>query len=341
MRVLVVGGTGFIGGHVARAFCDRGDDVTVLVRDAMRARNDGGLAGTRVVEGTAATPGALSAQDVVIYAAGAWRPNETVRKSEVALRCREVYVDGVTRMADHARRWGAHFVFMSGTNRYGFIEGRVVAEDSAPINLSIFGVHKRRAEAILASTAGLRWTALVPPEVYGARDPGSYILFVYDRVRARRFFLIGRGDNRWSLCNVRNVAEAIFAIAPGQGHGVLNIADAQPWTQRDLAAAVAKALGRSPVFLRVPRSLALAMAAVGARIPRPGPRLTPHTVRVRTSDILLDTCKAKALGIVPRAGLAQGVSEAVEWWESQRFSVYQFASDTGATGVGNGSPKSS
>jgi nucleoside-diphosphate-sugar epimerase len=341
MRVLVVGGTGFIGGHVARAFRGRGDEVTALVRDLARARSDARLQGARLVQGTALAQEELPAQDVIVYAAGAWLPNDTAPQPEIERRSREVYVDNVSVLAEAARRWGAHFIFMSGTSRYGFIEAKAVAEDTPPVNLSVFGFYKRQAEATLASTPGLRWTAVTPPEVYGARDPGSYLTFVYERVRARRFFLIGRGDNRWSLCNVQNVADAIVAVAPGDGHGVLNISDARPWTQRELATAVAKALGRAPIFPRLPRSLVLAAATLAARIPGAGPRLTPNHVRVRTCDILLDTSKATRLGIVPHAGLAEGVVEAVRWWERQRFSVYQFSPDRGVTGAVRGSPKSS
>ena len=38
MRVFLTGGTGFIGGHVARRLRDRADDVRVLVRDLEKGR---------------------------------------------------------------------------------------------------------------------------------------------------------------------------------------------------------------------------------------------------------------------------------------------------------------
>jgi nucleoside-diphosphate-sugar epimerase len=339
MRVLVVGGTGFIGGHVASAFRDRGDEVTAVVRDEARARTDTRLAGVRLTD-----IGAVDAertQDVVVYAAGAWRAGDTGSPTEIERRCHEVYVQGVSRFAELSRRWGAHFVFMSGTSRYGFIPEVRVSEETPPTTLSVFGAHKRRAEAILAATPDLRWTAIAPPEVYGARDSGSYLRFVYERVRSRRFFLIGRGDNPWSLCNVNNVAHAIVKIAPGPGQHVLNVADARAWTQRDLGVAVARALGRSPTFVSIPRSLVLAAATIGSMLPLPEPRLTPNHVRVRTADILFDTSKASRLGIEPHATLDEGVAEAVAWWEGQRFSVYQFSRVIGSAGDDSRSPKSS
>jgi nucleoside-diphosphate-sugar epimerase len=316
MRVLVVAGTGFLGGHAARAFVERGHRVTALVRDEMRAARDPRLEGALLVRGRAGALPQLEPHDVVVYAAGAWVRDDPASADEIARRCREVYVDGVRSLAERARAWSAHFVFMSGTSRFGDREG-VLSEESAPGPLSIYGAHKRKSEAILADTEGLRWTAIVPPEVYGAYDASGYARFVQQRIASRRFVLLGDGENRWSLCNVRNVADAMVQIAPGPGLGPLLVADAVPTSQRELASTIARAMGRSALFPRVPRAIALAAAAVNARIPRAGPRFSPAHVRARTRDFLLDTSRARNLGVVPRHDLASGIEEAIAWWRDQ------------------------
>jgi nucleoside-diphosphate-sugar epimerase len=323
MRVLVVAGTGFIGGHVARAFLERGDQVCTLVRSSSRAALDPRLSGARIVEGDAAQlPQQIldESQDVVVYAAGVWRQHEHAPPAEVARRCEEVYVQGVTRLSERASAWNAHFIFLSGISRYGdaFLFGPV-KEDAPAGRLSVYGAAKRKSEAILARREGLRWTAIVPPEVYGSHDRGGYVRFVYERVRSRRFVLLGAGDNRWTLCNVKNVADAIVHVAPRDGAGPLHVADARPSSQREIAAGLARALGRRPLFPRVPRSVALGLARLNAAIPRrEGAReaFSPAHVRVRTATLSLDTSRASALGFEPRFGLEQGLSEAVAWWES-------------------------
>lgn len=318
MRVLVVAGTGFVGGHAARAFLDRGDEVTVVVRDERRARADERLRGARVLVGAAGALPACEPQDVVVYAAGAWKLDDDAPEEEIARRCREVYVDGVQEVAERGARWGAHVMFLSGTSRFGDREG-LLEEDTAPGTLSIYGAHKRRSEAIFAGTRGLRWTALVPPEIYGTHnDGGGWVRFVFDRVRARRFVLLGDGDNRWSLCNVHNLTDAMLRLSADDGRGVLLVADARPTSQRELATAIARVLGRRPLFPRVPRTIALAAAALAARVPRRGPRFTPLVVRVRTRETLLDTSKAARAGLVAAHGLDAGIAEAVAWWRSPR-----------------------
>ena len=57
MRVLVIAGTGFIGGHVARNLLARGHEVSTLVRSRDRANLDRRLEGAhRVVGDLSAIP---------------------------------------------------------------------------------------------------------------------------------------------------------------------------------------------------------------------------------------------------------------------------------------------
>jgi nucleoside-diphosphate-sugar epimerase len=324
MRALVIAGTGFVGGHAAEALLAARNEVWALVRSRQRGGADPRLQGARLVEGTlGALPDEVLAGpfDLVVYTAGVWRRDDPAPPGEIARRCDEVYVRGVEVLARRALEWRAHFVFLSGVSRYGDAGWRgPLREDTAAGRLSIYGAHKRRSEAILAELGarGLRWTALAPPEVYGSHDRGGYVRFIYDRVRARRFVLLGDGSNRWSLCNVRNVADAIVALADRDGAGVLHIADAHATSQRELASAVARALGRQARFPRVPVPLASALARINASIPRPPgapPPLSPAQVRVRAATMVLDTSRANALGLEPQHGLDPGIREAVAFWK--------------------------
>jgi nucleoside-diphosphate-sugar epimerase len=233
-------------------------------------------------------------------------------------------VRGIETLATRALAWKAHFFFLSGISRYGDRKWPgPLPEGAAPGRLSVYGAHKRRGEAILEQlgTMGLRWTALAPPEIYGSHDRGGYVRFVYERVRSRRFVLLGRGENRWSVCNVRTVASAVVQLSDQDGAGVIHVADARPASQRELAEAVALALGRRAWFPRVPRAAALAAARINAAIPRRAgapPAFAPAHVLVRTSTMVLDTSRAAALMLGPGPGLDEGVAEAVAWWERRR-----------------------
>lgn len=324
MRVLVVAGTGFIGGHAAQTFVQRGDTVTALVRSRARAIADERLASTTLIEGDLdALPHQMldTPHDVVIYAAGAWQRDRVVTRAEIEQRCQTVYSDGVEHLAERAHQWKAHFVFMSGISRFGDVAWDCpLTEDTPPGELQIFGRFKRRSEEILSrwGSRGLRWTALCPHEVYGSHDVGGYVRFMHQRIRARRFVHLGDGANRWSFCNVANVAEAMVTVCDGEGRGLLLVADTRAWSLREVADALTQASGGSSHFLRVPRWMALALASVNVRIPRPKSApwpFGPQHVRVRTSTMLLDTKRAALAGVIPRHGLQNGIGAAVAWWE--------------------------
>ena len=57
MNVLVTGGTGTVGSHVVRTLASRGADVSVLTRDAAKARNL--PTGVKAVEGNLFAPGTV------------------------------------------------------------------------------------------------------------------------------------------------------------------------------------------------------------------------------------------------------------------------------------------
>jgi uncharacterized protein YbjT (DUF2867 family) len=59
MRVLVTGATGFVGGRLVPALLGEDHEVTVLVRDAARYREDHPTEGVRIVEGDLLEPGSF------------------------------------------------------------------------------------------------------------------------------------------------------------------------------------------------------------------------------------------------------------------------------------------
>lgn len=140
MRILMIGATGTIGRRLLLHRLSCGDDVTLLSRNAFRARrllSALGHVGVPVVEGDTAVPGpwqaAVEAQDAIIMLGGAgiadkrWSKR---RKSEL----RSSRVDGVyqvVRAIDRAEHRPKVFISASAVGYYGDT-GNALVDEFAP-----------------------------------------------------------------------------------------------------------------------------------------------------------------------------------------------------------------
>lgn len=316
MRVLVVGATGFLGSHVAAKAVRSGIAVIGLVRSVERARAMSRLAGVDLALGSLPdrVPD-LGAEpiDAIVYAPGVWRLGVKLETDELERRCRAIYVEGVERLATLAAERGARFVFVSGVTAHGKVDhARPIVEDAPHGPLCTFGRHKRMGEAVLerfGRERALAWTALRPHEIYGDGDPGSPLLHLYDRISRRRFFHIGDGENRWSICNVENFADAALHFARTPAGAPVLVADESPHSWNEIARTAAAALGKSGRFPHVPKRVAIAVGGVTGLLPR-------GWIEYRTARIEFDTSRARALGFRPTATLEDGIRAGVASWRA-------------------------
>jgi uncharacterized protein (TIGR01777 family) len=160
MRVAVTGATGLIGTRIVRALQARGDEVTVLSRDALRAREALGDVDAHAwtpVEGPAPAA-ALSGRDGVIHLAGAPVAQRWTDASRRGIHeTRELgtrnLVEGL-RAADPRPR---ALVSASGVDYYGQTGDHLLTEDSPPGDGFLPGVCVTwEREAQTATELGLR-----------------------------------------------------------------------------------------------------------------------------------------------------------------------------------------
>jgi UDP-glucose 4-epimerase len=112
MKVLITGGSGFIGSHLADAFAERGDQVTVF--DCMpqihefRARYVGGDLNDR-----SAVEAAVRGQDFVIHAAGILGTHETVM---TPYETSVTNILGGLNVLDAVKQYGSNLINISKPN---------------------------------------------------------------------------------------------------------------------------------------------------------------------------------------------------------------------------------
>ncbi len=267
--MLVSGGTGFIGGAIARRLLERGDQVVLSARDPARAQFLAEL-GAEVVEDDLSEVGPLAGLlrgvDAAIHAAGSYRIG--IDRSDRG-RMWDANVGTTTRMLDAAEAAGlARLVYVSTANVFGNTHGQVVDEtyrrDLADGFLSWYdetkyGAHELAEQRI---AAGLRLVIVIPGQVYG---PGDRSAFGGQLRQAFEGSLRVRvlGDVGICLAHVDDVASGIVAALDLGRVGESYALTGQPVRLRDAIALAAGLGGRRPPRVAVPTAVLRAAAVAG------------------------------------------------------------------------------
>jgi UDP-glucose 4-epimerase len=223
-RVLISGGAGFIGSHVAEAFLADGWDVTV-VDDLSRGHRDNLPAGVTFAEldvrsAEARQLAASGHFDVVSLQAAQIDVRHSV--ADPAFDA-SINVMGLINMLEGAAAGGTRRVVFasSGGVLYGEA-GTIPTPESAPqAPVSPYGVSKLAGEHYLRCLAGLRgmeWVALRYANVFGPRqDPkgeAGVVSIFLDRLRGGQpLTVFGDGTQTRDYVFVRDVARANFLAA--------------------------------------------------------------------------------------------------------------------------------
>src|ERR1035437_6806954 len=250
MRVLVIGGTLFIGKLLVKRLLEANHDVTVLhrraehpfgrrVRNAVADRNDAASVRT-----------ALAGQkfDAVYDIAYDWERGTTGQQVEA---CARAIPGDLTR-----------YVFMSSVAAYG--DGLNHAEDdplASEADTNPYVRNKASSERALFRMyheSKFPVVTMRPAFIYGPENPFYREAFFWDRLKAGRQIIIpGDGNRLMQFVFVGGLVEACFraldkSTAPGRA---FNVGDEKPLTQVDAVHAFAKASGREAEVVRVHRSL--------------------------------------------------------------------------------------
>ena len=316
MRVLVTGGTGFVGGHLIEALLARGDTVTALVRSPAKAAALA-QAGITLIPGDLTDKPALERavrdQDVVLHVAGL-----TAARNEAEFLATNR--DGTRALLSAAEVCGSpRFLLVSSLAAAGPSPvDRPLLGPEPPRPVTAYGRSKLAGEAVVRA-ARIPWTILRPPAVYGPADREMLRIFQAAKLGIAPVF--GRGDQRLSLVYGPDLAAAIIAASTSSATigSVFYAAHPEIVTSRSLVETIAAADGRKVRILPVP--LALGRVALS---------LTEAVARIRNRPTLLTRDKAneffepawtvdpspltEATGWHARHDLAGGARETFAWY---------------------------
>ena len=231
--MLVTGGAGFVGSHVADAFVARGDQVLV-VDDLSTGHEDNvperaELERVDIVDTALAGVFSSFSPKLVCHLAAQASVTVSVDRPEHDL---DVNVRGTFNVCEAARHSGAPVVFAStGGAVYGEGAPLPTPEDHPPQPLSPYGASKLAAEAYV-STWGRLYGApnvvLRLGNVYGPRqsphgEAGVVAIFSGRLLAGEAPELRGGGAPTRDYVHVHDVARAFVAAAEGRRAGTYNV----------------------------------------------------------------------------------------------------------------------
>lgn len=318
MKVLVTGGTGFLGRYVARALLQRGDQVSLLGRDFSKVPDllaQGAQALPVDLREYPAVQQACADVDAVCHCGALSAP--WGKRSEFFA----TNVGGTQAIVDGCRQHGvARLVYISSPSV--IFDGRDhtnLSETAAypPRFTSTYALTKKLGEDAVRACPQLPAVILRPKAIFG---PGDQALLPRLIAAARRGRLpqIGNGDNLVDLTYVENAAlAAVLALtAPAAVGGTYTITNGESVVLWQLIRQVLQRLGIPAPRRRLPPSLAwsaaLAMEAAAALSGRE-PLLTRYSVLILARNQTYDISAARRdLGYQPQISLAAGIERTLE-----------------------------
>jgi UDP-glucose 4-epimerase len=305
VRVVVTGGAGFIGSHVADAFLDRGDDVLAVDDLSSGSRENlpesAAFAELDVADGARIETAFSEFQpDFVCHLAA--QASVTVSLADPD-RDFASNVRGTFNVVRSATGMGARTVFAStGGALYG--EGAPIPtpETHVPQPLSPYGASKQAAEAYVATLQRLHGVANVVlrlGNVYGPRqnphgEAGVVAIFSERLLLGAPPVVYGHGTPTRDYVHVRDIARAFTTLADAEVAGTFNLG----W-------------GREVSVLEI---LAGLQRAAGTTVE---PKLEPLRPGELTRSAIDSSAAEAAFGWRPEVELEEGLAETFDWYAAK------------------------
>jgi len=314
-KVLITGGAGFIGSHVAERLLEQGREVVALddfndyydpkLKRANVARL-GGRPGFEVVEGDIRDRqlvervyrrGGFSATIHLAARAGV-RPS--IREPHLYV---EVNEQGTVNILDAARRWGAYtFLFGSSSSVYG-TNSKVPFSEQDPITqpVSPYAATKRAGELLCHTyrhVFGMHITCLRFFTVYGPQQRPDLAIYKFTEkmLRGQSIPRYGDGTSARDYTHVDDIVDGVVrALQADLDWDIVNLGGSRTTSLSELIELLATATGVSPQVEELPDQ--------------------PGDMPITYADV----SRAKeVLGWEPAVPIDEGISRFVDWYRAER-----------------------
>lgn len=312
-RVLVIGGSGFIGTRLVRRLVNN-EQLDINIFDKVDSKTFANLTILGDVRSLSQLNASISQDAVIVNLAAEHR--DDVRPLSLY---DEVNIGGANNICSVARVKNVKtIIFTSTVAVYGFAE--IGTDESGRISpFNDYGRTKYEAEQVFkawqAEEPKIRTLVIIRPTVvFGEQNRGN-VYNLFRQISSGKFLMVGSGENRKSMAYVENVAAFIeHSMSFKPGVHVYNFIDKPDFTMNQLVASVNRILGRSErIGFRLPFLLGYAIGKgfdLVAAIT--GKRMAISSIRVKKfcSNSVYDTAIDET-GFVQPVPLAKALEQTI------------------------------
>ncbi len=311
MKILVIGGSGFIGTRLVTDLLQLKHDVLIFDKNPSKTYNS--LVSTGDVRDMKALTPALKGIDVVYNLAAEHR--DDVRPISLYY---DVNVQGAKNIVEAAVANNVKkVVFTSTVAVYGLNKPNPNEENpTEPFN--DYGKSKLQAEGVFNqwAAAGADRTLVVvrPVVIFGEGNRGN-VYNLINQIAQRKFIMVGDGSNRKSMGYVGNIAKFLVqAMEFGAGRHIFNYADKPDMTVKELVDHVRSELHIARSFRSLPYSLGLMGGhAFDVLAGLSGKRFPISSIRIKKfcANTTVSTRALESIGFTPSVSLKEGLSRMI------------------------------
>jgi len=318
VRILVTGGSGFLGRYFHQALREAGNEVTILDLVAPKWDTDG----VRVVQGDVrertTVDEAMQGAQAVLHLAAAHHDSGIDPATYFS-----VNETGARVLCDVAGEHNVRSIcFTSTVAVYGATpEPRIEDADTRPV--TPYGQSKLAAEAIFrswsGSGSGRRCLVIRPTVIFGPSNFANMYSLIR-QVDSGFFVRVTNGENIKSLSYVENLIAAVLFLwrrETLEAFEVYNYVDNPDLQTRALLTQIYTALGRRMPSWWVPEAVALAAACafdLTANITRQNLAISRARIRKMCAQTRFEADKVLATGFKPPVPLTEGIERTVRWY---------------------------
>jgi nucleoside-diphosphate-sugar epimerase len=326
LKILVTGGTGFIGSHLVETLLRReGMEVRCLVRRKSDLRWLKDLP-VEFFYGDCNDPeslkGAVKDVDQVFHVAGLTRAVD----EETLFRVNALGTENLIHACLEHNPRVQKLLYLSSQAAAGPCQNGGKKKESDPCQpVSSYGRSKRRGEELALDHADrLPIVILRPSAVYGPREKD---IFTYVKLLSRRIMpCFSAPDQCISLCYVQDIVRAMIQASEKEtaGGDIFFVSDGHDYRTEEIGEAFARALEVSPVRIPIPTWLISGIAFFSDHWSRWSGK--PALIsRGKVEEMVqkhwrCDISKARTLlGFEPGVSLEEGAVLTVEWYRKENW----------------------